>query len=89
MDNKATSLTKQYIIEPKHSAAEDVYKRQVQHIAYQQLQEREKMAHLQERSKRYDYIPTLSLAFNAQYNYMSDKLLSLIHIFAVVAHGGC
>ena len=46
----------------------------VQHIAYQQLQEREKMAQLQERSKRYDYIPTLSLAFNAQYNYMSDKL---------------
>lgn len=46
----------------------------IQHVAYQQLQEREKMARLQERAKKYDYIPTLSIALNAQYNYMSDKL---------------
>ena len=63
-------LTRQEISMSGAAAAFDP----VQHIAYRQLLEREKMAQLQERSKKYDYIPTLSVALNAQYNYMSDKL---------------
>ena len=32
------------------------------------------MAELQERAKKYEYLPTLSLALNLQYNHMSDQL---------------
>ena len=32
------------------------------------------MAQLQERAKKYEYLPTLSLALNLQYNQMSDQL---------------
>ena len=46
----------------------------IRHIAYRQLQQREKMAELQERAKKYEYLPTLSLALNLQYNHMSDQL---------------
>ena len=46
----------------------------VRHVAYKQLQQRERMAQLQERSKKYEYLPTLSLALNLQYNQMSDQL---------------
>lgn len=46
----------------------------ISHIAYRQLQQRERMAQLQERSKKYEYLPTLSLALNLQYNQMSDQL---------------
>lgn len=46
----------------------------ISHIAYRQLQQRERMAELQERAKKYEYLPTLSLALNLQYNQMSDQL---------------
>lgn len=46
----------------------------VRHVAYKQLQQRERMAQLQERAKKYEYLPTLSLALNLQYNHMSDQL---------------
>lgn len=46
----------------------------IRHIAYRQLQQRERMAELQERAKKYEYLPTLSLALNLQYNHMSDQL---------------
>lgn len=46
----------------------------VRHVAYKQLQQREMMAKLQERAKKYEYLPTLSLALNLQYNHMSDQL---------------
>lgn len=46
----------------------------VRHVAYKQLQQRERMAQLQERAKKYEYLPTLSLALNLQYNQMSDQL---------------
>ena len=46
----------------------------ISHIAYRQLQQRERMAELQERAKKYEYLPTLSLALNLQYNHMSDQL---------------
>ena len=46
----------------------------IRHIAYRQLQQRERMAELQERAKKYEYLPTLSLAINLQYNHMSDQL---------------
>ena len=46
----------------------------VRHIAYRQLEQRERMAKLQERAKKYEYLPTLSLALNLQYNHMSDQL---------------
>lgn len=45
----------------------------VRHIAYKQLEQRERMAKLQERAKKYEYLPTLSLALNLQYNHMSDQ----------------
>lgn len=46
----------------------------IRHIAYRQLQQRERMAELQERAKKYEYLPTLFLALNLQYNHMSDQL---------------
>lgn len=46
----------------------------IRHIAYRQLQQRERMAELQERAKKYEYLPTLSLSLNLQYNHMSDQL---------------
>ena len=46
----------------------------VRHVAYKQLQQRERMAQLQERAKKHEYLPTLSLALNLQYNHMSDQL---------------
>ena len=46
----------------------------VRHVAYKQLRQRERMAQLQERAKKYEYLPTLSLALNLQYNHMSDQL---------------
>ena len=46
----------------------------VRHVVYKQLEQRERMAKLQERSKKYEYLPTLSLALNLQYNHMSDQL---------------
>ena len=46
----------------------------IRHVAYKQLQQRERMAQLQERAKKYEYLPTLSLALNLQYNQMSDQL---------------
>ena len=46
----------------------------VRHIAYKQLEQRERMAKLQERAKKYEYLPTLSLALKLQYNHMSDQL---------------
>lgn len=46
----------------------------IRHIAYRQMQQRERMAELQERAKKYEYLPTLSLALNLQYNHMSDQL---------------
>ena len=46
----------------------------IRHIAFRQLQQRERMAELQERAKKYEYLPTLSLALNLQYNHMSDQL---------------
>ena len=46
----------------------------VRHVAYKQLRQRERMAQLQERAKKYEYLPTLSLALNLQYNQMSDQL---------------
>ncbi|WP_297128918.1 TolC family protein [uncultured Porphyromonas sp.] len=46
----------------------------IRHIAYMQLQQRERMAELQERAKKYEYLPTLSLALNLQYNHMRDQL---------------
>lgn len=46
----------------------------IRHIAYRQLLQRERMAELQERAKKYEYLPTLSLALNLQYNHMSDQL---------------
>lgn len=46
----------------------------IRHIAYRQMQQRERMAELQERAKKYEYLPTLSLAINLQYNHMSDQL---------------
>ena len=46
----------------------------VRHVAYKQLEQREMMAKLQERAKKYEYLPTLSLALNLQYNHMSDQL---------------
>lgn len=48
----------------------------VRHVAYKQLRQRERMAQLQERAKKYEYLPTLSLALNLQYNQMSDQLFS-------------
>lgn len=44
-----------------------------QHTTYNLLQEKEKMARLQRRAKIYEYIPSLSLVFNAQYNQLSDQ----------------
>ena len=46
----------------------------VRHVAYKQLEQREMMAQLQERAKKYESLPTLSLALNLQYNHMSDQL---------------
>ena len=46
----------------------------MQQVAYRQLLAREKMAQLQNRAKKYEYLPTLTLIFNLQYNRMSDQL---------------
>lgn len=44
-----------------------------QHIAYRLLAEKLEMADLQKKSATYEYLPTLSLIFNMQYNGVSDQ----------------
>lgn len=46
----------------------------MQQVAYRQLLAREKIARLQNRAKKYEYFPTITLIFNLQYNRMSDQL---------------
>ncbi len=44
-----------------------------QHTAYKLLAEKLEMADLQKKSATYEYLPTLSLVFNMQYNGVSDQ----------------
>lgn len=44
-----------------------------QHTAYKLLAEKLEMADLQRKSATYEYLPTLSLIFNVQYNGVSDQ----------------
>lgn len=44
-----------------------------QHTAYKLLLEKKEMAKLQKRSAIYEYMPTISLMFNAQYNGVCDE----------------
>lgn len=44
-----------------------------QHTAYKLLAEKLEMADLQKKSATYEYLPTLSLIFNVQYNGVSDQ----------------
>lgn len=44
-----------------------------QHTAYKLLAEKLEMADLQKKSATYEYLPTLSLIFNMQYNGVSDQ----------------
>ncbi len=44
-----------------------------QHTAYRLLAEKLEMADLQKKSATYEYLPTLSLVFNMQYNGVSDQ----------------
>lgn len=43
------------------------------HTAYKLLMQKEEMATLQKKSATYEYLPTLSLMFNVQYNGVSDQ----------------
>lgn len=45
-------------------------------IPFKLMEQKVKMAQLQKKSAQYEYLPTLSLMFNYQYNGMSDKFFS-------------